>query len=301
MKVSSSMIQPETILGHKAPVTAIAFSPDGTTLISGDTERRIIIQTPEAPAIEIDLSSEAAKVRTTERMREICFSSDGAQFYVSASDRLRAFWTETGEETWSYRPPRFFGFLIVSPLRLGVSNANQVAVCFDNATIGVWSAFGDKHALWRDSEAPNWIGWLQDGVRIVGSDSFHVGLWDTGLRTKIARWTSEDRIYNLAVHPTEDTLVIRTLHGHRVMNAETGETLGAFEAALGLPLVAFRPHYKLIAIVGENAVSIVNYSGEQQAEFPLLDLSPKTLAWSPDGKKLGVGCSDGSIKVFELD
>ncbi|MFX8937935.1 hypothetical protein ABTN00_20015, partial [Acinetobacter baumannii] len=88
------------------------------------------------------------KVKPTERIRDIAFSPDGTRIYVAAADQVTAVDVESGETAWVYTAPRSFGFLIISPWSLDVSEEGEVVAAFDNGTIVSWDATGQVTHKW---------------------------------------------------------------------------------------------------------------------------------------------------------
>ncbi len=294
--------RPYMYMGHLAPVTAIAFSPDGRTIVSGDTERRILIKAEGSWPVRLDVSSHDEKVRNTERMRSLGFSKDGMTVFVSAIDRLEAVRLDTLERYWSYTPPRFFGFLVVSPLRLAVAEHGGLAACFDNGTVGVWDVNGRLLALWKDREPPNYIGWHPDGKQIVGVNKWQLCVWNPERRRRAGKtsFRDDEPIHGLTVHPTRPFALIRTLHRLRLIDLQTFQCLSDTDAPVGLPLAAFRPGHDAIAVANEHHVTLQDMEGRWIDALDLIDARVTSLAWSKDGSKLAVGSSDWAVRVFDV-
>lgn len=292
----------EMYMGHLAPITAIAFSPDGRTLASGDTERRVLVRRAGGSPVQLDLRSADEKVRTTERMRSLAISSDGMTLFVSASDKLEAIRLDTMETYWSYAPGRFLGFLVVSPLRIALGKQGRLAVCFENGSIGVWESDGRFAALWRDREQPTHIGWLSGEDRLVGISKWQLYVWDPSHRRRVAasHLTDDDPLHGLSVHPSEPLALVRTLHRLRLVNLETMEMLFDEKAPVGLPIAAIQPGTGAIAIANEHRVQLMDLSGRWIDELDLIDARVTCVSWSPDGSQLAVGSSDLAVRVFQM-
>jgi WD40 repeat protein len=292
--------QAQTLDDHAYPVSVLAFSPDGQCLASGDTERQVQLRCADGGVKQWSFKSSSDKVRSTERMRSLAFSPDGQYLYVSARDAIESVYTYSGEEAWYYQPPRRFGFLIVSPLRVSVSADGYVACCFDNGTIGVWSKDGGQCRIWREPEAPAWIGWLQGSSRLAGADTFHVQVWDWQMGIQTSRWTPGEKIHNFTVHPSESVAAVRTLNEVQILDLANEVTIGRLAAPLSLPVQAFRPGRSEIAIGSYGAVQLFSYQGVELQRFDLEGRRATSVAWSADGSRLAAGCGDGSVRVFAV-
>jgi len=289
-----------TIEDHSYPVSVLAFSPDGRALASGDTERQVQVRNADGQLRHWSFKSSQDKTRPLERMRSLAFSPDGSLLYVSARDAIESVSVESGEQAWYYQPPRSFGFLIVSALRAAVAPDGHVACCFDNGSIGIWSAEGNRCRIWKEPESPFWIGWLQDGIHLAGADAFHVQIWDWNMRMRTSRWTPGEKIFNFTVHPSQSIAAVRTLNDIQILDLAQELTIAKFPSPLALPVLAFRPGHSEIVVGSPGAAVLFNYEGVQQQLFDLDGRRATSVAWSVDGNTLAFGCGDGSVKVFPL-
>jgi WD40 repeat protein len=293
------------LTGHRYPVQTIAFSPDGSTLATGDTAMNVRVWKGWEPLLTIDLHEEWDKVRPTERIRGAAFSRMGDRLFVAAGQRLMSFdlmhdgGTQGSE--WTYVAPRFLGFLIVSPVALSVSRLDYVAAAFDSGSIGVWSINGSEGRTWHDNAAPRAMSYMPDGERLVGTDSFSVTLWDSIAQKRLDHMQSSDRIFGFAASPVDGIVAIRTLQDIRILRLDKRQLMGALPSGPGLPLLAFSPSGTLLAAATKSAVQFIDTTGRESFRIPLPDTRVVSMAFSPDGGRMAVGCADGTIRVWPIE
>jgi outer membrane protein assembly factor BamB len=236
------------------------------------------------------------KTAGMQRIRGLAFGLDGRAVYVLATDALYALDGESGEELWCYRPPRTFGFLVVSPSALAVRPDGLVAAAFDNGAIGVWGADGRCQGLWRDLDVQRHLAFLRDG-NLLGDDSFGLSVFDVETGKRLYRTPLRDRAFGLALAP-DGCVAVRTLH-EAWQISPSGEVFARTTVEPGLPLLAYHPCEPLLAISSSHAILLVNTDGQVRSRVAADETTIASMAFAPDGC-LAVGGVDGSLRSFDL-
>jgi len=280
-------------------INHLTFSADGDVLAASDTALNVKVERGGYPIFQTSFATDQDKIRPTQRVRSIKISDDGKTLYAAACDRVAAIDLASGEECWSYVAPRSFGFLIVSPLDVAYIGG-RVAACFDNGSLAAWNEQGALQALWHDNDAPRNIHFLPGGDRLVGSDSFSVGVWNVSTRKRELRIRQQDRVYGIAAASKEAVGATRTLYQVQLWDLDTGSAISHFPVGMGLPLLEFHPTEPLIAVADKRSVNVVDFRGRFVHRFECGAASVLSLAWHPSGRELFVGGSDTAVHRFTL-
>jgi WD40 repeat protein len=282
---------------HLSPVHCLAFSPDDTLLATGDTSRFVVVWRGNEAVSHFDLRSKQEKLFGIERINGMSFTPDGQRLVVACGDLLRTFNLMTGTEQWSYRPPRSFGFLIISPIALAISKDGCVATSTNAGRIAVFDEKGRMTSHWADNDSPRQFAFVGDNL--IGTDSFCVCVWDE-LGRKIRRRGLKDRAYGMAVSPDGTRLCIRTTKQVEELDPETLATINTYPIGYGLPLVDWSPDGKLLAVSDLQTVTVYEQGNGAVEQFSTNGLIVKSLRFSSKGSEVAAGCSDGSICRWEL-
>jgi WD40 repeat protein/tRNA A-37 threonylcarbamoyl transferase component Bud32 len=255
-----------TYKGHKGRVNALAWSPDGTEIVSGSADRTAQVWDVAA----------AKNIWTYESglkwVLAVDWSPDGGRIVVGGASPL-SWWhnpvlvldAQTGQKLLKYRG--HFKWVLAaawSPDGMKVASAGggmfsrwDDAVYVWDATTGKTIATYSKHSNKIDA-----IAWSPDGARIAsGSADETVQVWDA-----------------TAAQP------LLTYRGH-------GWTVRA---------VAWSPAGTRIASAGDRTVQVwekdkplVVYNGHAGRVF--------AVAWSPDGSHIASGGADGRVHVWDAE
>ena len=93
----------------------------------------------------------------------------------------------------------------------------------------------------------------------------------------------------------------RTLHGIHLWNLETKQAIGALPVGFGLPLLEFSPTEPRFVFAERNSVMLADLNGQILDQRPINGAAVLSLAFSPDGKEIAVGCSDNQVRHWLLD
>lgn len=301
--MSSTLLAPtpDSFLAHSAPIKMIRISESGRFVATGDTDVQIKIWVDRQEVATIDPRSEDDKIRPTENIRDIAFSGDERHLYVSATETLKAYSTETGMLEWEYRAPRHFGFLIVSPLAIAVAQDGRIAASFDYGSMAMFSPEG--HLLWRRNEnyAPRYMSFTTQGEDLVGAESFNLCLWDASTGRTLERSKLDHKIYAMACLPSEGMVVTRELYTLSLYQAAPLQKEFEIPAGRGLPTVAVNRFNNLIASGEKNRIRLVNLEGQGVRDIHVPDVDVISLAFTGDGNQVIAGCSDGSLRHWDVD
>ncbi|KAG8914109.1 hypothetical protein FRC02_005111, partial [Tulasnella sp. 418] len=305
-----------TLTSHSAPITAVAYSPDGETIATGGDDNRVIIWDSRTGAQIHILEGHSARVWA------VAFSSN---------DRLLA----SGSADGSVRIWNSATGILIHTL---IHHSDAVrAVCFSPLGHMIASGSYDKTIILWDSGTGSFIRMLSghssivlsitfspDGAQIVSSSSDSITfspdgaqivcsssdpsiiIWDTETGTVISRLQRSESgytVYSLAFSP-DGTQLASTCDGDAILwNYESRTISRKLEGSTGdLGCVAFSPDGRFI-LVGCGSGQVVTWdttTGCQIGTFSGHTGSVASVAVSPDGSRVVTGSYDDTVSVWDM-
>ena len=284
----------ETLIGHTESVNSVVFSPDGETIVSVSDDGTIRLWNVNTRKPLKTLMAHADSVNS------VVFSSDGETIASAGNDRTIRLWNaNTGE--------------LLRTLTGHVENVNTVAFSPDGKTI----ASGSGKLVY--------LGGREDSGTCVGQE---IRLWNAHTGELIKTLTGHTSVVNSVVF-SPDGNTIASGSGHlmgyegkasageevRLWKAHTGELIKTLtEHKEVVSSVAFSPDGNLI-VSGDwydwdGYLSSGTWSGEIRVWDAHTGEHLKTLtghtggvssvAFSPDGKVLASGRTDGTILLWDF-
>ena len=284
----------KTLIGHTESVNSVVFSPDGNTIASGSTDRTIRLWNVNTREHLKTLMAHAASVSS------VVFSPDGETIASAGNDRTIRLWNaNTGE--------------LLKPLTGHVENVNTIAFSPDGKII----ASGSGRLVY--------LGGGEDSGTCVGQE---IRLWNANTGKHLKTLKGHTSVVNSVVFsPDRKTIVSGSGHWRgyegkasageeiRVWNAHTGELIKTLTGHKDVvSSVTFSPDGNLI--VSGDWYDWDGYlsSGTWTGEIRVWDahtgehlkiLKGHTggvsgLAFSPDGKTLASGRTDGTILLWDF-
>jgi WD40 repeat protein len=264
---------PGRIQAHRKQVTALAFSTDGTTLLSAGADGEVV-------AWDVKTGQERHRCpRLDGKVFAVAFSPDGKRYASAGSDGLVRVWAaDTGEALASHRGHEGpVAALAFSP------DGKVLASGGHDRTIRLWPDRGEPRVLTGADGRVTALAFTPDGKSLVSGgaalsevsingrvvDGFghadNVGVWDVA-GGKLARWL-----------PARGT-TLALLPGGRVV------------AAGIVPVVAVKEGE--VSIDGSDTVIVADLKTGQ--ELAVLEFRGMAVAAAPDGK--AVACAAGSFE-----
>jgi WD40 repeat protein len=254
-----------TLYGHTQPVRAVAFSPDGTRLVSAscdDTKRQGEVKFWDVATGEEVLTLAQPAV-------DVAYSADGNLLAVVAADGTAAVWDGTpSRELLTFREA-----------------GSGVAFGPDGRHLATWG-HGGSLRLW-DAQTRRLLrtckGWAEDNPDGHKREVHRAVFSPDGGRLASA---SEDGTVNLW-----DVATATVLHRFRGVDPE------------GVLGVAFSPNGARLATAG--AGGTVKFwdaaTGREVRKFPGHPERVRCVAFSPDGKRLASGSEDGTVLLWDVE
>ena len=225
-----------TLGGHEDAVTSVAFSPDGTRIVSGSDDETVKVWDAATGENTLTLPGH------NEAVSSVAFSTDGTRIASGSDDNTVKVWdAATGENTLTLRGHQ--GEVV--SVAFSPDGTRIVSGGFDK-TVKVWdAATGENTLTLRGHEdAVTSVAFSQDGTRIVsGGWDKTVKVWDvaTGENT-LTLPGHEDPVSSVAFSPD----------GTRIVSGSLDKTVKVWDAATGENTLTLRGH--------EDAVTSVAFS-----------------------------------------
>jgi WD40 repeat protein/serine/threonine protein kinase/tetratricopeptide (TPR) repeat protein len=315
-----------TLHGHTSAVTSVAFSPDGTRIVTGGGGQGSPFEAKVWDARTgmylFDLMGLPPRVPgVNEPVVCVAFSADSKRIVTAGGDKTARVWDAmTGALQLELKDAtRDLESAAFSPDGTQITTAGYAGV------VRLWDARSGKVQLdWRTSSTSR-LAFSQDGTRILtGGTDQAVRLWDakTGKLLLEAKGMMT-HFSSVALSPDGKRIVAGRDDGTaRVIDAQTGVVLLELNAhprvsnqvfaTAGVLGVAFSPDGTRIVTGGTTGGSGTGggfYSGEAsvwdaRTGAELLQLKGHagmvmSVAFSPDGERIITGSLDGTAKVWD--
>ncbi|KAL6890082.1 WD40-repeat-containing domain protein [Trichoderma evansii] len=290
-----SLIQ--TLVGHSARVSFVAFSPDGKQIISGSDDRIIKLWDAATGDLQKTLAGHLGSVST------VAFSPDGKQIASGSYDDTVKLWdAATGDlqktlagHTDSVSTVAF------SP------DGKQIASGSCDETIKLWdTATGDlQKTLVGHSGWVITVAFSPDGKQIAsGSGDKTIKLWDTA---------TGDLQKTLVGHSGTVSTIAFSRDSKQITSGSHDETVKLWDAATGDLQKTLIGHSSRVRTMAFSQDSKQIRSGYDDETVKLWDTATgnlqkilaghsdwvSTMTFSPDGKQIASGSGDKTVKLWD--
>jgi WD40 repeat protein len=292
--------------GHSDAVFAVAWSPDGKRAASAGADATVQVWTARTgkPVLAYEGHSDY--------VRAVGWSPDGKRIASASDDTTVQVWAaRTGKRLLTYEKHgdyvRAVGW---SP------DGKQIASASDDGTVQVWSALDGEGQGWFRAETGKItaLAWSPGcGVLALGGDDGVVQVWEVAeKRLRFAQRGHAGAITAIAWSPDSKRIASAAPDGAvHLWDARTGQRLlthqGASAGAFWQSFQRARAWWGSKARAGHSSVLEEREEEAEEAVAEELDSEVEAapheavlaLAWSPDGRRLASGGSDGTLHIWQ--
>jgi WD40 repeat protein len=292
-------------LKHAGEINDVAFSPDGTRLVSGCSDNTVIMW-DAIRGTELYIRN-----RHTGAVNAVSFSADGSLFATASSDKTVKVWdTLTGQEllTLSGHNESVMG-LSFHP------NGTFLATASTDGTARIWDLTKRSYESIQGQGVRVFdVAYNPDGSKLaVGYGDGRTVVWDMSSLESLTLFDGvhSNPVSNLAFSPNGKWLATSSSSdGISILwDLETGQpaiapfimTDTAFGAAFSPDgtRVAFATGERTAQVWALDAVFGTNYA-HLQYRLAGHTKAVSAVAFSPDGQMLATACYDGMVKVWDV-
>ena len=273
-------------VAHEGPVRFVAFSPDGSYVVTGGEDRTAKIWRAENPSQVVRrLRGHSGGILAA------AFSPSGRYVATASEDATARVWDiRTGQSAPLRHKNSVLG-VIFSPDGQYVATASQTARLWDAES-------GEELRTLPHEGGVNAVAFSSDGLYVATASSDRTAtVWEAASGEPLWRLSHQDRVLAVAFSPDGRLVAAASEDGTgRLWDVRSGVRLGDGSA---VKIAAFSPDVGYVATVGNGRVAHLwnAATGEEVAALdPHADISD--LAVSSDGEYIAAGTSDGA-RVWE--
>jgi len=282
--------------GHRGPVTAVAASPDGHWVVTGDTLGQFWFwDTATGVGRPANLKPQFNGYPGIAALR---FSQDGQTLWLRVHSALEAL------PLVNTRTSRRFTTNDATNPEISLSNDEQtVALCEDVAggrdvVLVNAVAMQKLRRLSTQNRMPSSLVFRPGGGELAGSLQGHAQSWDSDSGRVLREYPSDnDQIQRLCYSPDGRYLAGTGRSNVLLWNADAGDIARKLELAEDAPA-----HQAQDGPVPQSREDPVRHEGPADAvsAAPVVHPAPGAIAFSPDGELLAVVAGRASIDIFEV-
>ncbi len=283
-----------TLSEHQDVVYSVAFSPDGTRLISAGDDQALCLRDARTGALLDTISGHADQIYS------VCFSPDGLRVAGASQAGVVKVWDLASRAT---RELTGHGDVVV-----GVAwspDGGLIASASDDRTVRLWdAATGAATTLAGHEGFVNAVAFSPDGKTLASaSNDRTVILWDTASGAERARLLGHDaHVWSVAFSP-DGQLVASGGGGTavRLWEAASGQEAGVLRGHAGpVHAVVFLDAARLASAGEDKTVRIWDVQSCREAVTLRGHIDDvRGLAVSPDGRRLASCGDDRTVRVWD--
>jgi WD40 repeat protein len=282
---------PLILAGHHSSIVDLQWAPNG----------RKVVTTGQEPALKVwQVERDQEFAVTTSgggAIRRLAFSSDGRHLAIGSPDKVEILDAATGETTMTLSGTDGVAW---SP------DNRKIATASADNTATIWDAESGKPLIILRGHEGYVIGlaWSRDGKSVATvSEDKTARIWDatTGAEQKCLR-RHKEALTTVAWSPDGKSLMTTSSDGQgKLWEA------GSWRDRLTIPVSKFdasvqrwSPDSTRVAFVSEGSARILDVAtGRELRILSGGKLFTRSLAWSPDGKRLVTTNSEGTIDAWD--
>jgi serine/threonine protein kinase len=283
--------------GHSAPVSALAWSPDGMHIASGSFDGTAQVWNALSGNHVYTYHGHSIAVFN------VAWSPDSTRIASASPDRTVQVWDAfTGNLLYTYRHSAIMDSVAWAP------RGNRIASTSDDGTAQVWDATtGDHLIIYRGHLATyhlHMITWSPDSTHVAsGGDDTTVQIWNAASGNHIYTYNGHAKwVWDVAWSPNGKWIASASADGTvQVWDARNGNAISTFHGHVGqVHTAAWSPDSTYIASGGDDATvqiweaasgnHIYTYRGHTHRVW--------RVAWSPRGIRLASCSDDATVQVW---
>jgi len=288
--------QPFKVLnGHKAPIKSLAWSPDGTRLVSGSEDKTAIIW--NTATWEPVATMAGAHVRA---IQAVAFTPDGKHI-LTAGDRTIVQWTPEGIRE------KVIGSAIIDIWSIGVSkDGRYVAAGTYENKVYLWDMEANTHrTLLGHRKSVLAVAFAHnDSLLVSGSLDETINLWGIPGGKVLKTWNGYDgNIYCLAFAGNRDLFASATRDNViRLWKTDKDKSIHTYtghkQAVMSVSLSA-DGKWMLTGSKDNTVILWETATGNKIYTYTGFDGGVNAVVFSPDARMFAVASGDNKLRIFE--
>ncbi|KAF5329940.1 hypothetical protein D9611_010506 [Ephemerocybe angulata] len=289
---------PSLLKGHIAGVRSVAFSRDGTKLVSGSNDNTVRVWDASTGKVQRALAGHS------DHCTSVAISEDGSWIVSGSDDKTVRIWDAT-----TGKVQRVLAGHDKAIKSVALSwDGSRICSAGDDNTVRVWdtSTGKVKSILQGHNRAEISVAFSRDGTRIVS------GGWDKVVRVWNASTTTCRLHRVLKGHTDRVSSVAFSADGSRIVSGSSDQTARVWDVSTGRVLWVLAGHNSLVTSVAFSSDGKRIVSGGYDNKLRVWDALTgglqsvleghsnivRSVAFSSDGSRIASGASDNDIRMW---
>jgi eukaryotic-like serine/threonine-protein kinase len=311
---------PESVQWYSSAAFSLAFSLDGTRLVSGSFDGNVLLWDVKSGKriLTLNRNQSTSFPSTFSPISAFAFGCNDRRLAVGYLDGSIEVWNpSSGDFQFSIKGPETMHALAFN------SDCSQFASAGNDIRIwdGAWNAKSGREIAVLSSgisliptdsiaESANFlynsVAFSPEGDRLFAGTNNHVKVWDTKSYQEIETLQGDISLVDLALSPDGSTIATASYEGVTIWDIKSGrkisQTSNFRRLRSGTPSLDFSPDGTLIATMAEDKTAKIwdIRSGQEQMSFVGHEDFITSISFNRHGDRLATGSIDGTVRIWDV-